>query len=267
MNKRHVLVGALSATLLAAALPGLALAQTEEPYAAEDTEWTLSSYVEAGTEMLVPDGVETTLLLSGGQAGGSGGCNNYFGSYVIGAETLTISELGITQMFCEDPAGSVENAYLALLGDVAGWAVDGTVLSLSDSTGAVTLLFGDAPVQVTESDVAALAAELESLQGQIDTAAAEVEALAADIASVNVNKVTNRIGTNEADIATLQKKTKGLNVENLKKRISTTEAAIVELDKQLTNTKKRVKDLETVAKDHEKRLAALEAQVPVPEPA
>lgn len=261
MNKRQLLASALGVSLLAAALPGVALAQTDEPYAAEDQEWTLTQYSDAGTETPVPEGVEVTLLLSGGQAGGSAGCNNYFGSYEIDAETLTFGEIGITRMLCQGPAQDVENAYLALLSEVAGWAVDGTVLSLSDATGAVTLVFGDALVPVTESDVAALTAELESLQAQIDAAATEVAALAAEAASVNVKKITNRIGTNEEDIKALQQKTKGLNVDNLKSRISANEAAIAELDKQLTNTKKRVKDLETVAKDHEKRLAALEEAV------
>jgi heat shock protein HslJ/chaperonin cofactor prefoldin len=267
MNKRQLVAGVLSASLLAAALPGLAWAQDEETYAAEDMVWVLSSYADAGSMTAVPVGVETTLLMSGGEAGGSAGCNNYFGSYEIGADSLTFGEFGSTRMICEEPTQGLEDAYLALLGGVAGWAVDGTILSLSDTTGAVTLVFGDPLVEVTESDVAALAAELESLQSQIDEATAEVAALTEAAASVNVKKITNRIGANEDSISALEKKTKGLNVDNLKKRISANEAAIADLNKQMSNVKKRVKDLEAVAKDHEARISAIEDQVPIPEPA
>ncbi len=266
MNPRQLAAGVLSASLLAAALPGLAFAQDEGPLAAEDVQWTLSSHADAESMVAVPDGVEVTLLMSGGEAGGSAGCNSYFGSYEIGADTLTFGEFGSTAMICEDPAQGVEDAYLALLSGVAGWAVEDSVLSLSDATGAETLIFGDAPVQVTESDVAALVAELESLQTQIDEASAEVVALTEAAASVNVKKITNRIGANEESIKALEKTTKGLNVDNLKKRISANEAAIADLGKQMSNVKKRVKDLETIAKDHEARISAIEAEVPIPEP-
>lgn len=266
MNRRQLVAGALSASLLVTALPGLALAQTEEPFTAEDTEWTLSSFADGEAMTVVPEGVEVTLLMSGGEAGGSAGCNTYLGSYEITADTLAFVDFAVTEMLCPEPEQGVEDAYLPLLAGVAAWAVDGTVLSLSDSTGAVTLVFGDAPVQVTESSVAALEAELESLQTQIDEAAAEVVELSEAAASVNVKKITNRIGVNEDDISALQTKTKGLNVDNIKKRLSAAESAIEKLNNQLTNVKKRVTDLEKVAKDHEARITALEEAVPVPEP-
>jgi heat shock protein HslJ len=268
MNKRQLVAGALSASLLVAALPGLASAQDENPLAAENLEWLLGSYAQDGAMVDVPEGVETTLLLSGGQATGSAGCNTYFGAYEIDADSLTFPEpFGTTRMLCQGPSQVVEDAYLALLSATGGWVVQDGTLDLSDADGVTTLVFVEPPVPVTASDIAALTAELESLQMQIDEASAEVTALTEAAESVNVKKITNRIAATEEDIAALQKKTNGLNVDNLKKRISATEAAIADLDQQMTNVKKRVKDLENVAKDHEDRITALEEQVPVPEPA
>ena len=83
MTKRHIIAGVLSATLLASALPGLALGQDEDTFAAEGFTWRLDSYLVDGVMTAVPDEVEVTLLLDGGDAGGSGGCNSYFGSYEI----------------------------------------------------------------------------------------------------------------------------------------------------------------------------------------
>jgi len=267
MNKRQLAAGVLSASLLVAALPGLASAQDEEPYAAENVEWLLSSYAQDGTMADVPEGVETTLLLSGGQAAGSAGCNSYFGAYEIDAESLTFPEpFGATRMLCQGPSQVVEDAYLSLLSATAGWVVQDGMLNLSDAEGVTMLVFAEPPVPVTASDIAALTAELESLQTQIDEARTEVAALTEAAESVNVKRITNRIGANEDAIAALEQKTKGLNVDNLKRRISAAEAAIVELDKQMTNVKKRVKDLEAIAKDHEARISAIEEQVPVPEP-
>lgn len=266
MNKRHVLAVAMSASLLAAALPGAALAQAEEPFAAEDTQWVLSSYSDGEGMVELPEGVRVTLLLTAGQANGSAGCNTYFGSYEITEDTLTFGEFGLTQRLCPEPVQGVEDAYLPLLADVAGWAIDDTLLTLSDETGAETLVFGGAVVEVTAADVAALTAELQGLQTQIDEARAEVEVLTEAAASVNVKKITNRIGTNEDDIDTLQAKTKGLNVENIKKRLGAAEGDITKLQNQLVKTRQRVTELERVVKDHEARIAALEDLVPVPEP-
>ena len=48
MNKRRLIAGALSASLLVSAMPGLALAQDEEPFAAEGVEWVLDTHVGRG---------------------------------------------------------------------------------------------------------------------------------------------------------------------------------------------------------------------------
>ena len=155
MNKRQLFAGVLSASLLVSALPGLALAQDEttsdDSAMPEDTEWALASL--AGET--VPAEVETTLLLSGGEAVGNAGCNSYFGGYELDGEMLGFpTPFGLTQKFCEGPAQEVEDAYLPLLQETATWSIDDEgALSLADADGTVQLVFGEALVDVTATDV------------------------------------------------------------------------------------------------------------------
>ena len=86
MNTRKSRAGALAASMLLGALPGVALAQdAEAEITPEGVEWTLTTL--AGDA--VPAEVETTLFLSGGEVVGNAGCNSYFGSYEIDGDALT----------------------------------------------------------------------------------------------------------------------------------------------------------------------------------
>ncbi len=262
MNKRRLVVGVLSMSLLAAALPGLASAQDEAvPYPAEGVQWQLSSYADGGTMTDVPAGVETTLFLNGGEVVGSAGCNSYFGSYQMTADTLTFpNPFGSTQKFCDGPEQAVEDAYLPLLQAVAGWSIDEAgMLSLTDADGAVSLVYGEPPVTVTATDVEALNEELTNLQAQIDQAAADVATLAEEFSSVNVTKLRNRIAANEQAISDLDK-----TVARLRDRIKANEEAIASLDEQMASVKTRVKALEKTDKAQDQRIAALEEAAPQP---
>lgn len=68
--------------------------------------WVLASL--DGNPVL--DGTRTILEFSPAEGGiaGSGGCNHYFGNFVLKGEDLTISALGMTEMYCMDPAGVME---------------------------------------------------------------------------------------------------------------------------------------------------------------
>lgn len=273
MNKRSLLAGALSASLLAGALPGLALAQEEAVlYPVEGVQWQLQTL--AGGD--VPEGVEVTLFMNGGNVNGSAGCNSYFGGYVIDATSLTFPDpFGVTQKLCDEPAQSVEDQYLPALQATAGWTVDDEgLLRLTDADGNESLVFGEPPVEITATDIAALAETLASLQAQIDQAEAEVVAVAEATANIPVNQFDKRVKAVEKRVADLEDKTKGLNVDGLKKRISANEKAIAELQAQVETLQKtidrfrdRIKALEEADKDHVKRIKALEEAVFVPTPA
>ena len=267
MNSRKLLVGALSASLLVSALPGLVLAQEDtSEVTPEGIEWTLSTL--AGEA--VPAEAEVTLFLSGGEVVGNAGCNSYFGSYELEGDALTFpNPFGVTQKLCEDAVMAVEDAYLPLLQETAtfGFTDEGT-LELADAGGAVQLVYGETVVDVTVSNVEALVATLGDLQAQIDAASAEVAAVAEETASIPVNKFDKRVNEVErrADnhgkrITDLERKTQNLNVQGLQKRISALEETVTRLDKTVDRFRDRIIALEESDKDQQKRIKALEDEV------
>lgn len=154
MTKTRTLLGSLAAGVLLASLSAATVAQ--DPVAppvpiegAEGITWQLAEQVVDGTMTPLPDDVMVTLIMEGGQAGGSGGCNSYFASYTIDASgsSLTFDEIGATMMFCEGVAGEVEAIYFANLGNVVTWANTGGSLVLGDSSGEPLLNFLPAPTE------------------------------------------------------------------------------------------------------------------------
>lgn len=88
----------------------------------EDIHWRLLEYRNESGEMTsVLDQTKVNVKFSGGEMGGTAGCNRFFGSYVLGeANQLTLgSEMGSTQMACEPEVMDQEQRYQALLGQVA----------------------------------------------------------------------------------------------------------------------------------------------------
>jgi heat shock protein HslJ len=114
----------------------------------EGVTWLLTSQAVDGQLAALPSGeppIVVSLFMEDGTANGSGGCNNYFGSYTLDGSSLAFGPMGATQMFCEGAAGEVETAYLANLATVASWASDGSTLSLADAGGMVVLEYAMAP--------------------------------------------------------------------------------------------------------------------------
>jgi len=263
-TKRRLAAMSLGLMMLASVAPGATLAQDEaETFAAEQTEWHLQrlSSNEAGID--VPDDVRVTLYLTGGEASGNAGCNSYFGNYEIDATTLTFpAPFGVTRALCEGPAQAIEDAYLPLLQATAGWSVDDAgQLALTDAAGAETLVYSEAPVEITASDIDRLAVALSDLQAQIDTAEVGIAALSEQAASVNVTKIRNRIAANEDAIAEINK-----TINKLRDRIKANEAAIADINKTIDKFRDRIKALEATAVDHEDRITKLEEAPPVPTP-
>ena len=64
---------------------------------------------------------------------GSTGCNRYTAGYTFDGDSLGIGEIATTRMACAPPADTIERAYLAALGQVAGWRTeDGEVVLVGD---------------------------------------------------------------------------------------------------------------------------------------
>ncbi|MEX1296831.1 MAG: META domain-containing protein [Candidatus Limnocylindrales bacterium] len=271
MKTRKLIAGTLGAALLVSALPGVVLAQDEtQALSPEGVEWTLTTL--AGEP--VPEGVEVTLFLSGGEVVGNAGCNSYFGSYELSEDSLTFpNPFGVTLKLCEDELMAVEGTYLPLLQATIDWNIDDEgALSLSDEDGVVQLIYGEAPIDITMTDVEALVATLGDLQAQIDAASAEVAAVAEETAAIPVNRFDQRVSDVErrADnqgrrITEVERRTEGLNVQGLQRRIAALEETVTRLDRTIDRFRDRIIALEQTAQDHEDRIAALEDEVPTPE--
>ena len=89
--------------------------------------WVVSSGVDlAGTDA-VPSATFTDDTV-----GGSTGCNRFTASYTVDGDAMEIGEIASTRMACPPPADAIERAYLAALGRVAAWHIDGSELVLAD---------------------------------------------------------------------------------------------------------------------------------------
>ena len=77
------------------------------------------------------------------QISGSAGCNTYFGTYEVSDGEITIGDLAVTEMWCMEPEGVMdqEEAFLAALASVTGYRLAGEQLELLDGTGETILSF------------------------------------------------------------------------------------------------------------------------------
>ena len=72
-----------------------------------------------GIEWSLVGGLGQTLLLDGGHASGSGGCNRFAGSYELEGERLWFKALASTRMACDPKVMQAESDYFLALGRTA----------------------------------------------------------------------------------------------------------------------------------------------------
>lgn len=110
----------------------------------EGRTWSVSELTSDGNTVAPLEGTELTALFEDGTVSGAAGCNTYFASYTTDGDTIEIGPAGSTLIFCEEPAGAMdqEQAYLALLQSADSFEVDGDTLTLS-SGGSASLVFSE----------------------------------------------------------------------------------------------------------------------------
>jgi heat shock protein HslJ len=201
VNRQRIIRAALAATLVAA-LPATISAQDEPLVTPEGVEWTLTSYYDDDTaeSVSLPFDSDASLRLQDGIAAGSGGCNQFNGSYEIDGSSLRFSEeMGVTLALCEADIQMIEDAYLAALGRVDSWTIDAGMLELSDDFGNVILTFEVPDILWTSSQLSGLLLMLDGLQAESDRLSEELLTLRSDVEAENVARLRERIRTLESE--------------------------------------------------------------------
>jgi heat shock protein HslJ len=149
------------AAVVAGAIAAPAAAQDEPSPSIEGPVWELLNIGDAAAE------ASATMSLNDGTASTFGGCNSFFGSYTLDGDSLTFADdFTSTLVECEPAVMEQEQAYIAALGDVAGYAVQDDILDLLDDGGGQVLSFEETSVATT-TDIAALQFEIEKVRANL----------------------------------------------------------------------------------------------------
>jgi heat shock protein HslJ len=130
--------------------------------------WTLvSALAGTGASNVLPGTTITAIFSEDGTVSGSAGCNNYVASYQSRLNTLTIGQAATTRMFCENPAGIMnqETIYLSDLQGASTYVITGDILTISDTTGKTLLTFQKGGSAVTAQPLAGIRWVLEMYRG------------------------------------------------------------------------------------------------------
>ncbi len=127
----------------------LATFEAVEPTALEGTTWVVTM-LNNGKEAVVgviPDSELTAVFNPDGTLNGNGGCNNYFGGFAVDGDSISIGELGMTEMACTEPEGLMdqEQQYLAALQTAATYSIQANRLELRTADGALAVSFEARP--------------------------------------------------------------------------------------------------------------------------
>ncbi len=103
------------------------------------TGWTLTTL---GGAAPLADTEVTANFGEDGRLSGSDGCNRFSTSYTVDGDSITIAPNGAsTMMACPEPVMKQAQAFMTALNSAATYAVDGTTLTLKDSSGTAVATF------------------------------------------------------------------------------------------------------------------------------
>ncbi|MFN2165550.1 MAG: META domain-containing protein, partial [Anaerolineae bacterium] len=136
-NRRHFTLVAVALALLLLVACG---SGPGEDSALQSTRWVLASL--SGEPPLA--GRAPSAEFAADQISGSAGCNTYFGTYEVSDGEITIGDLAVTEMWCMEPEGLMdqEAAFLQALNTAASYRLDAGQLELYDNAGSLILVFG-----------------------------------------------------------------------------------------------------------------------------
>lgn len=111
--------------------------------ALDGTMWTVTSFNNGQQAVVgVLEGSEITLDFEATEFNGRAGCNSYFGGYTVEGSTIAVDQIGSTMMFCETPAGVMdqEQQYLAALKSAATFRIEGNELWLRTAADEIAVI-------------------------------------------------------------------------------------------------------------------------------
>jgi heat shock protein HslJ len=138
------LIGVLVFLIIFFNLPA---AEAAAPVTLTHTDWMLESYADStGTIVPVQNGSSVSAQFgTGGQLAGSCGCNQYHATYFIMGDSMNITALAPTMMYCPAPGVmALESDCFNDLQRVSLYRVHGTELHLYDASGKPLLVFAPA---------------------------------------------------------------------------------------------------------------------------
>ena len=111
-----------------------------------NTRWTLVSFAGSGPDgevtPVIPGSTLTLVFETGGQAGGSGGCNSYGATYQVQGNEISFSQVISTLMACADQGlMDQEQRYFAALQKTGAFELDGDQLKIWYGDGQSVLNF------------------------------------------------------------------------------------------------------------------------------
>jgi heat shock protein HslJ len=108
------------------------------------TSWQVTGYNNGRNAVTSPlIGTTLTSRFSGDQISGSGGCNDYAGSYWVSGSNISVGALGAGMMACAEPAGVMEQEaqFLDALRSAVTFQFDGNRLTLRRGDGSTAVVF------------------------------------------------------------------------------------------------------------------------------
>lgn len=113
-----------------------------EPLPLVGTTWTLTSIASGDVVTSVVSGTEVTVEFADDETvSGSAGCNRFSGTYTVAGDRLSFSPLATTKMACADYVMAQEHVFLAAMGEVEAFVIEGAQLTVFDGSGATLLDF------------------------------------------------------------------------------------------------------------------------------
>lgn len=117
----------------------VSVSESVPPNPLANTNWQVATINVNGLPL--PGTNLTAYFGSDGQVSVNGGCNTYFGPYMVNGNSISIGPLGGSQLLCGDDIDAQESAYLTALQSAASFEISGNQLVLRNSAGQEVLRF------------------------------------------------------------------------------------------------------------------------------